>query len=238
MTDLIRNKKVALFTGCFANYYDPEVGMAAVKVLKQSAVEVILPDQVCCGLPMMAKGNNEGANRNIGYNTDVLSQAVASGYAIMTTCSSCSLFIKRDYKLYGNEAAINVANNTYHFSECLLKLHATGQLNTNFQPLPQSIFYQTPCHLKAIEIGQPTLDILRLIPEITIQHISRICCGMGGAYGFDKANYQQALEIRRKLVTEIHENSADRIVTDCGGCKLQIEAGCGLTVEHPIVLFQ
>jgi glycerol-3-phosphate dehydrogenase subunit C len=61
---------------------------------------------------------------------------------------------------------------------------------------------------------------------------------MGGAYGFDKSNYKRALEIRSKLVTEIHENPTDRIVTDCGGCKLQIEAGCGITVEHPIILLQ
>jgi len=64
------------------------------------------------------------------------------------------------------------------------------------------------------------------------------CCGMGGAYGFDKANYRLAFEIGSKLAQEINKHTADRIVTDCGGCKLQIEACCGLTVEHPIILFQ
>jgi len=31
--DLLGNKKVAYYTGCFANYYYPEVGEATVKVL-------------------------------------------------------------------------------------------------------------------------------------------------------------------------------------------------------------
>jgi len=31
--DLISNKKVAFYTGCFTNYYYPETGTAAVKVL-------------------------------------------------------------------------------------------------------------------------------------------------------------------------------------------------------------
>ena len=92
--------------------------------------------------------------------------------------------------------------------------------------------------MTAWSLRTPSIYWVRLIPEITIKHISQTCCGMGGAYGFDKSNYKRALEIRSKLVGEIHENFADRIVTDCGGCKLQIEAGCGLAIEHPIMLLQ
>jgi glycerol-3-phosphate dehydrogenase subunit C len=59
---------------------------------------------------------------------------------------------------------------------------------------------------------------------------------MGGAYGYEKVNYELSKGIAGKLYSEIKENSTDRIVTDCGGCKLQIEAGTGLKVDHPIIL--
>ena len=91
---------------------------------------------------------------------------------------------------------------------------------------------------QASEIDTPTVKILELIPGITIKHISNECCGMGGAYGYEKVNYQLSKEIANKLYSEIKENPADRIVTDCGGCKLQIEAGTGAKVDHPTILLQ
>ena len=238
--DLISNKKVAYYSGCFANYYYPEVGEAVVKVLGKNGIEVMVPDQVCCGLPMMAKGNIKGAYENMEHNARILSQAVSDGYALVTTCSSCSLFIKRDYPLWmtGSEMAKQVSQNMYHFSEYLLLLHSRGELNTNFRPITQTVFYHTPCHLRAQETDDATVKLLQLIPGITIKHVSTECCGMGGAYGYEKVNYELSKEIASKLYSEIKENPTDRIVTDCGGCKLQIEAGTGLKVDHPIILLK
>jgi glycerol-3-phosphate dehydrogenase subunit C len=238
-SDLIANKKVAYYTGCFNNYYYPEVGQATVRVLHKNGAKVIVPEQVCCALPMMAKGNIRGAYKNMEYNTKVLSQLVSDGYALITTCSSCSLMIKRDYPLLlSGEEAKRVAENLYHITEYLLKLHERGNLNTDFHPIYQTVFYHTPCHLRAQEINRPTVKLLQLIPGITIKHISEECCGMGGAYGYEKANYTLSKDIASKLYSEIRENPTDRIVTDCGGCKLQIEAGTGVKVDHPIILVQ
>jgi len=235
--DLVSNKKVAYYTGCFANYYYPEVGKATVEVLRKNGIEVTVPNQVCCGLPMMAKGNIKGAYKNIKYNTKILSRLVSDGYAIVATCSSCGLFLKQDYpRLLGSEAAKQVAENLYHITEYLLKLREIGQLNTDFQPISQSVFYHTPCHLRAQQIGSPTVELLRLIPGTTIEKISEQCCGMGGAYGYEKVNYQLSKGIASKLYSEIKENPTNRIVTDCGGCKLQIEADTGSKVDHPIIL--
>ena len=237
--DLIANKKVAYYSGCFANYYYPQVGEATINVLHKNGIEVIVPDQVCCGLPMMAKGNTKGAYKNIAFNTKVLSRLVSDGYALITTCSSCSLFLKQDYpRLLGSESAKQVSQNLYHITEYLLKLHEIGQLNTDFRPIPQTVFYHTPCHLRVQEIDSPTVKMLQLIPGITIKKISEECCGMGGAYGYEKVNYALSKEIASKLYSEIKENPTDRIVTDCGGCRLQIEAGTGLKVDHPMILLK
>ncbi len=73
---LIANKKAAYFTGCFANYYYPEAGQATVRVLEKNGVEVMVPDQVCCALPMMAKGNTRGAYKNIKRNVEELDRAI------------------------------------------------------------------------------------------------------------------------------------------------------------------
>ncbi len=147
--------------------------------------------------------------------------------------------IKRNYPLLlGSGKARLVSENIFHITEYLLLLHDRGMLNTDFRSTPQTVFYHTPCHLRAQEIDNPTVKMLQLIPGITVKHINNECCGMGGAYGYEKANYKLSKEIANKLYSEIRETPTDRIVTDCGGCKLQIEAGIGVKVDHPIILLQ
>jgi glycerol-3-phosphate dehydrogenase subunit C len=237
VNELVANKRVAYYSGCFANYYYPQVGEATVKVLHKNGVEVVMPDQVCCALPMISKGNIKGAYRNMTYNAGVLSRLVSDGYVLVATCSSCSLFLKQDYpRLLGSEVAKQISQNMYHITEYLLKLQEIGQLNTEFHSLPQTVFYHTPCHLRAQKIDSPTAKLLQLIPGITIRKISQECCGMGGAYGYEKVNYELSREIASRLYSEIKENPTDRIVTDCGGCRLQIEAGTERRVDHPILL--
>ncbi|MFC2013142.1 heterodisulfide reductase-related iron-sulfur binding cluster [Chloroflexota bacterium] len=233
------SQKVALYTGCYDNYYYPEVSKAMVKVLAKNEITVVVPDQVCCGLPMIAKGNAKGAYRNMEYNVEVLSQLASDGYSLITPCSSCSLFIKREYQsLLNRENVELVSKNMYHFSEYLLRLHRLGELNTNFKSINNTVFYHTPCHLRAQQIGNVTFELLMLIPGINIIHISNDCCGMGGSYGFEKANYKVAKKIGDRLFSEIKEHPSKRIITDCGGCKLQIEAGTASRVDHPILLLE
>ncbi len=236
--DLIANMKVAYYTGCFANYYYPQVGEATVKVLRKNAIEVIVPDQVCCGLPMMAKGNTRGAYKNAAHNTEVLSRLVSDGYTLITTCSSCALFLKQDYpRLLDSEPAKQVSRNLYYITEYLLKLYQNGQLNTDFWPICQTVFCHIPCHLRAQGVGDTTVKMLQIFGA-TIKKINNECCGMGGAYGNERINYELSRNIASKIYSEIKENPTDRIVTDCGGCKLQIEAGTRLKVDHPIILVE
>ncbi|RJQ36239.1 MAG: hypothetical protein C4555_07805 [Dehalococcoidia bacterium] len=236
-SDRLTKKKVAYYHGCFADYYYPEAGKATVKVLKKNGVKVVVPDQVCCGLPMMAKGNLKGALKNLESNTLALGKLVSEGYVVVATCPSCGLFIKRDYPaLKSSDKTRLVSENIYHISEYLLKLHERGELDTGFKPIPQTIFYHTPCHLKVQEISDASVRLLQLIPGISVKYVSKVCCGLSGSYGYDKDNYRRSQEIASELYREIKEVNADRIVDDCGGCELQIEAGTGKKAEHPIIL--
>jgi glycerol-3-phosphate dehydrogenase subunit C len=130
MADLTTSGKVAYYHGCFANYYYPQAGEATLAILKKNGIEVEVPRQVCCGLPMMAKGNVKDAMANMRRNAGVLSKLVSDGYAVVVSCSSCGLFLKRDSPhLLQTDAARLVAENLYHITEYLLKLNEAGHLN-------------------------------------------------------------------------------------------------------------
>jgi len=235
--DRVSTRKVAYFSGCFANYYYPEVGESTVAVMKKNGIEVVVPEQVCCGLPMMAKGNRREALKNMEHNTRSLGRLVADGYAVITTCSSCGLFLKRDSPQFlQTPEAQSVSDNLYHFSEYLLKLHERGELNTEFRRIDQTLFYHTPCHMRAQQIGHPSARLLELIPGTVVKHISELCCGQSGAYGYEKKNYKLSREIAEGLFEEIRKYPSDRIADDCGGCRLQIQSGVSTPVDHPVVI--
>ena len=239
MADLNSTRKVAYYSGCFANYYYPQVGEATLAILQKNGVEVKVPRQVCCGLPMMAKGNVKDAMSNMKRNAGVLGKLVADGYAVVVSCSSCGLFLKRDSPhLLQTEEARLVSENLYHVTEYLLKLNEAGHLNKEFRRVEQTIFYHTPCHMRAQQIGRPTVDLLQLIPGTVVKKVSETCCGQSGAYGYEKKNYALSKEIAAKLYRELADNPTDRAVTDCGGCRLQIQAGTERPVDHPTIVLR
>jgi glycerol-3-phosphate dehydrogenase subunit C len=59
---------------------------------------------------------------------------------------------------------------------------------------------------------------------------------MGGSYGLKKQNYERSARIAGKVWGEVRAAGADVVATDCGGCGLQIQAGTGATIVHPVTL--
>ena len=54
-----RKRKVALFSTCFVNYNNPQIGKDTVFVLEKNNIEVIHPPQNCCGMPGINFGRSK-----------------------------------------------------------------------------------------------------------------------------------------------------------------------------------
>ena len=233
------NRRLAYYVGCFANYYEPETAKALVQVLERNGFEVLLPAQKCCGLPMIASKNMEGARRNAEYNIESLAAVVAKGYDIVTACPSCSLMIKQEYpNLYDSQKARLVSEHLHYVDEYLMLLNRQGDLDTDLAEISESIFYHVPCHLKVQDIVGDSLELMRLIPGLSIEKVNTACCGMAGYHGYKKTHSDLSMEIGGKVFEDIRLEQADKIVTSCAACKLQIEAGTGAQAIHPILLLQ
>lgn len=88
-------QKVAYFTGCSTGYFFPEVGKATVNFLERLGVEVFIPKQNCCGMPLIMEGQKQKALEKIKANVDILMQAVSKGYKIICSCPTCGYFFKK-----------------------------------------------------------------------------------------------------------------------------------------------
>jgi glycerol-3-phosphate dehydrogenase subunit C len=185
----------------------------------------------------MANSNRKGAQTNFDANVKSLAAAAAPGYDILTTCPSCNEMLRREgAHLFDSEEARFVAERIYDASEYLVRLYRQGRLDTNFKEMKVKIFYHNPCHLKVQDLTEESLTLLRLIPGMEVVGVNMNCCGMGGSYGMKKVNFDRSTTIAGKVWTEARNSGADIAVTECGGCGLQIQAGTGMKIVHPIVL--
>ena len=128
-------ERVVYYPGCFANYYDPEIGKALIEVMRINGIEVIVPDWVCCGMPMLANGNLKGAAKNVKFNLESLSKAASPGYKIITTCPSGNLMLRKEcLTFFDSDEARFVSENIYDAGEFLFKLHQGCLLYTSPSP--------------------------------------------------------------------------------------------------------
>jgi len=232
-------KKIAYFYGCYTNTNEVDVGKATVQVLEANGFEVILPAQRCCGIPMLGNGDFKGAKKMALYNVPSLLNTIRSGSEIIFSSTSCGHMIKHEYShLLSIPDAEEVAEHIFDIFEFLRNLIESNGLNAHFKELSIKAAYFAPCHLRALGIGLPVLEILRLIPGLKIDNIEADCCGMGGTFGFKKEKYEISQEIGRDLAEAIDRLKPEIILSDCEGCRIQIRHLTGLKVLHPIQILR
>ncbi|MBI4633730.1 MAG: hypothetical protein HY742_07555 [Deltaproteobacteria bacterium] len=59
---------------------------------------------------------------------------------------------------------------------------------------------------------------------------------MGGSHGLKMVNYERSSPIRQKVWDEVKNAHTGLVITECGDCGLQIEAGTGVAIKHPMVV--
>jgi glycerol-3-phosphate dehydrogenase subunit C len=147
--------------------------------------------------------------------------------------------IKYEYShLLSIPGAEEVALHTFDLFDFLRSLKDAKRLHTHFKDLPLRVAYFAPCHLRAMNIGLPALEILRLIPGLQVDHISADCCGLGGTFGFKKEKYEISQEIGKDLSEAVDRLKPEIVLTDCEGCRMQIRHLTGLKVLHPVQILR
>jgi len=233
------DKRVVYYHGCSTNYYEPHVGKAAIAVLEHNGFEVIVPEQVCCGLPMLSNAEFDAARKNARKNIKSLVRYAKEGYKIVGTSTSCTLSLKSDYLHIldvDTEEARLVSQQTYDICEFLLELDDAGQLKTDFDPIETTLPYHSPCQLKAHNMGLPAIELMALIPGVNIKHVQADCCGIAGTYGYKKEKYQIGMDVGRPVFEQVSAAGSPVAVCDSETCRWQIAHGTGAKMIHPVEL--
>ena len=85
--------------------------------------------------------------------------------------------------------------------EYLMLRHKAGLLRTDFTQKLGKVSYHVPCHLRVQNIGLKTRDVLKLVPETTVEVIER-CSGHNGTYAVKKEFRAASVKIGKPVVIE------------------------------------
>jgi len=228
---------VLLFVTCSVNFNNPATGKAAVAVLERSGVEVVVPPQRCCGMPFLDSGDIDSALAHRRSNVDSFLPFVRAGIPIVTTGPTCSLTLKKEYPVLGDDAgAREISAATHDLSEYLMKRHAEGKLALDFAGSPGRVLYQVACHLKVQDIGFRSRDLLALVPGTTVEIVEK-CTGHDGTWSMKTEYFPMSMEVGRKVFDAVEKAGADVVASDCPLAGIQIRQGTGVAVRHPIEIF-
>jgi len=187
---------------------------------------------------MVAHGALDGARRVAERNVHLLAEGIRQGYTVVATEPSAVLALTHEYPylMAGDEDAALVAENPFEACHYLWRLHQRGGLKLDFRPLPYRVGYHVPCHLKALQIGAPAENLMRLIPEMQVTRLEKGCSGMAGAYGLQRKNYRRSLRAGLPLLSTLRSGEYQLGATECGACKTQMQQGITMPTLHPLKL--
>lgn len=229
--------KVALFVDTFANAYDTDLAESLVEVLEHNGVEVYVPtSQRHSAMPLISSGTLDVARRVAQRNVSLLAESVRRGYTIISTEPSAILALTREYPsiLPDEEEVHLVRDNAMEACHYLWRLHQQGGLKLNFLPQEYEVAHHVPCHLKALEVGAPSENLLRLVPGLKVHAVERGCSGMAGTWGLKRRNYRNSVRVGLPLISEVRDGPYHAATTECSTCAIQISGGTRKPTAHPI----
>jgi len=227
---------LVFFHGCAGGYFEVETSKKSVEVLEYLGYEVIVPKQGCCGLAQQSNGLFEQASASVLKLCDDLRNA-GKDLTIISSSGSCTGMLKHEaHEIMGvdDERLKDVGTRIRDIMEFLLDLHEAGELPTDFATIEMTVPYHAPCQLKSQGMGMPAVEVLGLIPGLTVVESGAVCCGIAGTYGLKKEKYEIAQAVGKPLFEMVKKTNPNLALCDTETCRWQIEQSSGVKTEHPI----
>jgi glycerol-3-phosphate dehydrogenase subunit C len=234
--------QVVLFTTCYGNRNEPALAQDLAAVFEHNGIALVLAARErCCGMPKLELGDLESVARLKHDNVPRLLKLVDAGYDIVAPIPSCVLMFKQQLPLMfaGDEAVRRIAEHMFDPFEYLMLRHKAGLLRTDFKARLGKVSYHVPCHLRVQNIGLKTRDLLRLVPDTSVEVIER-CSGHNGTYAIKSKFRDASMKIGAPVFERVANAGADYYCSDCPMAGHQIESGLesGAEPTHPLKLLR
>ncbi|HWM93064.1 MAG TPA: FAD-binding and (Fe-S)-binding domain-containing protein [Thermoanaerobaculia bacterium] len=215
--------RVLLWPDTFTNHFQPEIGVAAVRVLERAGFRVeIPPPGLCCGRPLYDFGMLDLARRQLREIVDALPR----GVPMVGLEPSCVAVFRDEMRQIFPDGP-----------EMLTLAELLGKTPPLPSPAaqerePPPVLVQAHCHHHAVMgLGADR----RLLEQLGIEaRFLEGCCGMAGAFGFEPGHYEVSMACaERALLPAIRSAAPNTIVLADGfSCREQIAQATGRRALH------
>jgi len=237
-------RRVALLVTCVGEVVEPDVPVAAVRVLRAAGCEVEVPAaQTCCGQPAWNSGFTADAARVARTTLAALEGALAGGAdAVVVPAGSCATMLRlywpQLFELAGDPAAAGraraVGQRTWELTELLHALPDDRRPAGTVEPC--TVAYHRSCHmLRELHVDEQPEALLagagcRVEPWAGADQ----CCGFGGTFSV-KLPEASAAMADEKL--DLLPEGVSTIVGADASCLLQLRTraqarGLDVRTEH------
>ncbi len=238
------SSRVVLFNDTFTNYFEPEIGIAAVEILDSLGVGVHLGGYHCCGRPLISQGLLAKARQRAAANVESLFAPAEQGAKIVFCEPSCLSAVREDtpalLKGEARRKAEVAAGACMLFEEFLEQQCESGRVRLVLKSGPSKVLLHGHCHQKSMGLLPPALSLLSRIPNTAVIDPDAGCCGMAGSFGYLRDHYEVSLRIaERRLLPAIRDEAPGTLVVATGtSCRHQVRDFSGHSAIHPAVLLR
>lgn len=241
-----KSKKVYLFCDEFTNYNDTEIGIKAILLLEKLGYEVIIPEHEESGRAWMSKGLLRKAKVIANKNISIFSKIISAETPLIGIEPSAILTFRDEYiDLADDEnfvAAKELSKNVFIIDEFIASEIDKGNIQkSSFSTAKRSIKLHGHCHQKALSSVAPSVKMMSLPENYSVEVIPSGCCGMAGSFGYEKEHYALSMKIGELvLFPTIRSKAAEVIIAAPGtSCRHQVKDGTGEKALHTVeVLYE
>jgi glycolate oxidase iron-sulfur subunit len=234
----VRQRRVALLTGCAQRALNTSINDATIRILRRHGCKIVIPPGTgCCGALTYHMGKVKDGRAAAARNIRAWAKE-ASGEgldAIVVNASGCGTVVKDYGFMFRNDALARAAAIISALAKDITEVLAN--LDPIRAPVPGlRVAYHTACslqHGQRFKFGPKKL--LKAAGFRVIEpNDPHMCCGSAGTYNLLQPEISDRLK-ERKIKT-LERSSPDAIVAGSIGCMIQIGSGTGLPVVHTVEL--
>jgi Fe-S oxidoreductase len=237
----VRNRKVYLFCDEFTNFNDAEIGIQAILLLERLGYEVVIPAHVESGRAWLSKGLLREAKKIANKNISLLSPLINDETPLVGIEPSAILTFRDEYIDLADDDQFDEAKklslNVFTIEEFIARETEKGNIHKEqFKKEKKSIKLHGHCQQKALSSVAPSVKILSLPENYSVEVIPSGCCGMAGSFGYEKEHYDLSMKIGELvLFPAVRNRHRDMIIAAAGtSCRHQIKDGTGVKALHPV----
>lgn len=222
-------RKAVIFATCFCNYNNPNIGISAQKILHHNGIETEVVYPGCCGMPSLENGDLKKVEQSALQAVAALMPWIERGYDVIAPIPSCALMIKGEWPLLlpNHEGIKKLSSATWDISHYIVNFAQSAGLAPGLKPLGENITLHIACHARVQNVGQKAAEMLRLIPDLTVDVVER-CSGHGGTWGMMVDHFDIALKVGQPVAQKVIDSKNRLIASECPLAASHIQQG----VEH------